>query len=148
MNRDNKWLRDRLKYLWQRYFSDIQIVNKITIKFGRPTKTRLGSIKPGRKLGEKHSIITINGHFTNPEIPDFVVDAVIAHEFMHYAHGFASPHEKAFEHPHQGGVVDWDLKERGLEDILKLEKKWIKTNWKNYIFKHHKLKSKTFFKFF
>jgi len=147
MERDNKWLRDRLKYLWQRYFSDVPIVNKITIKFGRPTRTRLGSIKPGRKLGNEHSIITINGHFTNLEIPEFVVDAVIAHEFMHYAHGFASPHEKAFSHPHKGGVVDWDLKERGLDDILKLEKKWLKLNWSNYIKNNHQFKPRIRFKF-
>lgn len=134
--RDNKWLRNRLKYLWQRYFSDIDITNKITIKFGRPTRTRLGSIKPGRKLGDQHSIITINGYFIDPNIPDFVLDAVIAHEFMHYAHGFASPHEQAFRHPHKGGVINWDLKERGLEDILKLEKRWLKENWKKYILKH------------
>lgn len=134
--RDNKWLRERLKYLYQRYFSDVPIINKITIKFGRPARTRLGSIKPGRKLGEKHSIITINGYFTDPNIPEFVVDAIIAHEFMHYAHGFASPHEQAFKHPHKGGLVNWDLKERGLEDILRLEKKWLKDNWREYIMSH------------
>jgi hypothetical protein len=142
--RDNKWLRERFIYIWKRYFSDCPIINKITIKFGRPTRTRLGSIKPGRKLGNDHSIITINGYFQDPEIPDFVVDSVIAHEFMHYAHGFASPHEQAFAHPHKGGVVDWDLKERGLEDILKLERRWLKENWRNYILSHEVKKKKTF----
>jgi len=136
MERDNNWLKERLKYLWQRYFSDISIINKITIKFGRPARTRLGSIKPGRKLGDQHSIITMNGYFRDPEIPEFVVDAVIAHEFMHYAHGFASPHEKAYNHPHKGGVVNWDMKERGLDDILKLEKRWLKENWRKYILSH------------
>ncbi|OGD67815.1 hypothetical protein A3F08_01470 [Candidatus Berkelbacteria bacterium RIFCSPHIGHO2_12_FULL_36_9] len=134
--RDNKWLRERLKYLYQRYFSDVPIINRITIKFGRSVRTRLGSIKPGRKLGTQHSIITMNGYFQDPNIPEFVVDGVIAHEFMHYAHGFASPHEQAFKHPHKGGLVNWDLKERGLEDILKLEKKWLKANWRNYILNH------------
>ena len=143
MQRDNKWLKERLKYLWQRYFSDIPIVNKITIKFGRPARTRLGSIKPGRKLGNHHSIITINGYFADPAIPEFVIDAVISHEFMHYAHGFASPHEQAFRHPHKGGVVNWDLKERGLDDVLKLEKRWLKENWKNYILNKEDIKPKT-----
>lgn len=137
MARDNKWLRERLKYLYKRYFSDIPIINKIIIKFGRPTRTRLGSIKPGRKYKDEHSIITINGHFKNLEVPEFVVDAVISHEFMHYAHGFASPHEKAFSHPHKGGVVDWDLRERGLDDILKLEKRWLKENWRGFILANH-----------
>lgn len=137
MIRDNKWLRERLKNIVNRYFSDIDIINRLTIKFGQCAKTRLGSIKPGRKLGEKHTIITINGHFINSDIPEFVADAVIAHEFMHYAHGFASPHEQAFRHPHKGGVVTWDLRERGLDDILKLEKKWLKANWKNFLLKNH-----------
>lgn len=137
MQRDNKWLRKRLKDIKDRYFDDIPVVNQLTIKFGQCAKTRLGSIKPGRKLKEAHSIITINGHFANPEIPEFVVDAVIAHEFMHYAHGFASPHEKAYDHPHKGGVVTWDLRERGLDDILKLEKRWLKKYWKDFILKYH-----------
>lgn len=131
--RDNKWLKNRLQCLWQRYFSDIPILNTIIIKFGQACRTRLGSIKPGRKYKNEHTIITINGHFRDPEIPDFVVDAVIAHEFMHYGHGFASPHEKAYRHPHKGGVVNWDLKERGLGDILTLEKKWLKLEWKNFL---------------
>ncbi len=135
--RDNKWLRERFKYIWQRYFSDVEILNTIIIKFGRPCRTRLGSIKPGRKYKNEHSIITINGYFKDPEIPEFVIDAVIAHEFMHYAHGFASPHQQAFRHPHKGGVVNYDMKERGLGDILKLEKQWIKNNWRDYIHNHN-----------
>jgi hypothetical protein len=137
--RDNKWLKNRLLYLWQRYFSDIPILNKIIIKFGRPCKTRLGSIKPGRKYKTEHSIITINGLFIDPQIPDFIIDATIAHEFMHYGHGFASPHEKAYRHPHQGGVVNYDMKERGLGDILALQKKWLKQNWKNTLIKKRML---------
>lgn len=176
--RNNQWLKEKFIYLWKRYFSDIDIKNNIIIKFGRPTKTRLGSIKPGIKsefgrqkwvasatptfcrgkahifcqqTRDKYSIITINGHFQNSEIPEFVVEAVIAHEFMHYAHGFASPHQQAFRHPHQGGVVTWDLKERGLGDIVKLEKSWIKKNWKEYLKDHGCLKPrirrKRYFKF-
>jgi predicted metal-dependent hydrolase len=134
--RNNKWLRDRLKYLWLKHFSDVSITNTIIIKFGRPARTRLGSIKPGRKYKHEHSIITINGYFMDSKIPEFVVDSVIAHEFMHYAHGFASPHQQAFKHPHKGGIVNWDMKERGLEDTLKAEKKWLKENWRDYILQH------------
>lgn len=133
IKRDNLWLKDKFNNLYQRYFSDIEINNKIAIKFGRPCNTRLGSIKPSKLLKNEYSFITINGYFQDLEIPEFVVDAVIAHEFMHYAHGFASPHQQAFRHPHKGGVVDWDLKERGLGDILKLEKTWIKKNWRKYL---------------
>lgn len=137
--RTNKWLKERLIYLWQRYFYDIKITNTIIIKFGQYARTRLGSIKPGRIYKKEHSIITINGYFRDPEIPEFVLDAVIAHEFMHYAHGFASPHRQAFRYPHKGGVVDEDLKKRGLADILQLQKRWLKNNWRNYLFKHPRI---------
>lgn len=135
--RDNKWLKERFKYIKNRYFSDTKIINNLIVKFGRPCKTRLGSIKKGRKKENFNSIITINGHFRDTSIPSYVVDAVLAHEFVHYAHGFASPHEQAFCHPHQGGIVDNDLKNRGLFDILKAEKIWIKKNWVNYLKQNH-----------
>lgn len=140
--RNNQWLKEKFIYLWKRYFSDIDIKNNIIIKFGRPCKTRLGSIRPKSRFDKSTSIITINGHFQNPEIPEFVVEAVIAHEFMHYAHGFASPHKQAYKHPHKGGVVTWDLRERGLDDILKLERIWIKKNWPNFIKTNHPYKAR------
>jgi len=142
MKRDNKWLKDRFKYLKDRYFEDIEIRNNIIVKFGRPTKTRMGSIKKGRRKTNFNSIITINGHFQNPEIPSYIIDAVLAHEFMHYAHGFCSPHQQAFCHPHKGGIVNRDLKERGLADILKAEKVWLKKNWKNFIKNNHPYKAR------
>jgi len=138
--RDNKWLRERFRYIVERYFNDVEIKNSIVIKFGRPAMTRLGSIKKGRRVENFNSIITINGHFQNSKIPGFVVDAVLAHEFMHYAHGFASPHDQAFAHPHKGGVVNEDLKERGLSDIIKAEKIWIKANWVNFLKNNHNFK--------
>lgn len=138
--RNNQWLKNRTLYIIKRYFSDIEINNSLIIKFGRPCNTRLGSIKPSKFGSNKYSIITINGHFQDIEIPEFVIDAVIAHEFMHYAHGFASPHKQAYRHPHKGGVVDWDLKERGLGDVLKLQKQWVKNYWKNYLVSHDCLK--------
>lgn len=145
MGRDNKWLKERFKYIKGYYFPDVEIKNNLIVKFGRPTRTRLGSIKKGRRTENFNSIITINGHFRNTFIPSYVVDAVLAHEFMHYAHGFASPHEQAFHHPHKGGVVNWDLRERGLADILKAERVWIKANWTDYLKRHHLNKPKNIF---
>lgn len=140
--RNNTWLKNRFDYLYKRYFSDIEIVNNIIVHFGRPTKTRLGSIKQASIDKNSNSIITINGHFRDLKIPSYVIDAVLAHEFMHYAHGFCSPHKQAYCNPHQGGVVDYDLKERGLAEILKSEKLWIKKNWTNYIKKYHPYKNR------
>jgi hypothetical protein len=136
-SRDHKWLNNRLALIWHRYYPDVQIANNVFVKFGRPAITRLGSIKYGRKKENPNTIITINGFFTDPEIPEFVIDAVLAHELTHYAHGFCSPLEQAYRHPHQGGVVKNEMKDRGLNQLLKSEKKWIKENWPAYIKKHY-----------
>jgi hypothetical protein len=136
--RDHKWLKNRLELIWQTYFPDVGIANNVIVKFGRPSVTRLGSIKYGREtLSVRNSIITINGYFQDPTIPEYVIDAVLAHELTHYAHGFCSPHAQAYRHPHQGGVVKNEIVDRGLKNLLKLEKKWIKENWREYIKKHH-----------
>jgi len=140
MERDHKWLKKRLAAIWQRYFPDVQLANNVFVKFGRPTRTRLGSIKFGRRkenlpAGQAgpNTIITVNGHFIDQEIPEFVIDAVLAHELTHYAHGFCSPHDQFHRYPHQGGVVRRELVDRGLKDLLALEKKWVKENWVKYL---------------
>ena len=133
MERDHLWLKKRLTIIWQRYFPDVAIANNVLVKFGRPTRTRLGSIKFGRRKENPNTIITINGFFTDPEIPDFVVDGVLAHELTHYAQGFCSPHEQNHRYPHQGGVVRRELVDRGLKDLLQLEKRWVKENWLKYL---------------
>ncbi|MCL5407256.1 MAG: hypothetical protein M1429_02060 [Patescibacteria group bacterium] len=137
MQRDHQWLKVRLQTIWQKYFPDVQIVNNVFVKFGRPATTRLGSIKYGRRKENRNTIITINGHFKNPEIPEFVIDGVLAHELTHYAHGFCSPHQQAFRHPHKNGVVKNEMISRGLQDLLKLEKKWIKENWVKFLKEYH-----------
>lgn len=138
--RDNEWLEEQLAYLWYKHFSDIEQPNDVVIKFGRAATARLGSIKWGRKPVKHHngstqrrSIITITGYFKDPEIPEQVVQAVIGHELSHYSHGFSSPLYQKYNHPHKGGVVDKEMVARGLGDTLKFQKKWMKTNWVNYI---------------
>jgi hypothetical protein len=140
--RDNNWLKNRFNYIYQQYFCDVEIINNIIIRFGRPTKTRLGSIKQSSKNKKSNSIITINGHFRDPDIPSYVIDAVIAHELTHYTHGFCSPYKQTYCKPHQGGIVDHDLKKRGLADILRSEKYWIKNNWNQYIDQKHPYKNR------
>ncbi len=138
--RDNEWLQDQLANIWYRHFSDIDQPNDVVIKFGRPAAARLGSIKWGRKpvkhpdgTTQRRSIITITGYFKDPAIPEEVIQAVIAHELSHYAHGFSSPLYQRYDHPHKGGVVDKEIKARGLGDILKFQKQWMKEHWINYI---------------
>jgi hypothetical protein len=147
--RDNEWLSQRLSYIHQKHFSDITDGNEIEVRFGRACKTRLGSIAIREKkyrskrllqnrlrylsADEVVSIITINGYFTDPEIPEEVVDAVLAHEFSHFVHGFNSIRDRQYRLPHAGGVITQEFRERGLDGILKSHKKWIKTNWKQII---------------
>ena len=137
--RDNTWLFQKLDELWDEYFSDIQQNNGVAIKFGRRARQRLGSIKQEpksiRDISDKSrkTIIIINGLFKDPGVPEYVVTATIAHELCHYAHGFSSPLEQSFLHPHYGGVVTKELKVRGFEKELKLQKKWLKEVWPEYL---------------
>lgn len=131
--RDNIWLKNRLEYLWDKHFPDVDVANTVIVRFGRPAKTRLGSIKFGRRTVDPNTYITITGYFRSDDVPDFVVDAVLAHELAHYAHGFFSPHERLHAHPHKHGIVDNELTTRGLGDILKLQKRWLKQHWREFI---------------
>jgi len=127
--RDNSWLFQKLDEIWDNHFSDIPQENDVTILFGRKARNRLGSIKKDPK---GRSVITINGLFKDPTVPDYVIELVIAHELCHYAHGFNSPLEQRFSHPHKGGVVTRELKTRGLDEKHRLQKKWLKVNWEGY----------------
>ena len=133
MARDNAWLANRLADLQTKHFADIKPVNLVQVRFGRITKTRLGSISTRRlKNKEPISLITINGLFRDESVPPEVIDAVLAHEFTHYAHGWHSPLPKLYSHPHRGGVVDHELVERGLADKLKQQQQWVKLNFARY----------------
>lgn len=149
--RDQQWLEQQLHYLLKKYFSYIKITNPVEIKFGREAKYRFGSIrliKPRlgklrrlRALGglgglrgfrelvdlkPQKSIITITSMFAKESVPVKVVQYTIAHELCHYAHGFSSTNKRLFKHPHHGGVVNRELKDRGAEDLTAAFKKWLK----------------------
>jgi hypothetical protein len=133
--RDDKWLFSKLDYVWDQYFPDISQDNNVKIVWGRRARTRLGSIKPGVNFSGQYpeTIITINSLFRDSKIPEYVVLGTIAHELSHYAHGFHSPIERKFATPHAGGVVTSELRTRGLENIYRSQKKWLKENWRTYV---------------
>ncbi len=138
--RDQEWLENRMEYLQRKYFSDIKISNPLFIKFGRKAKTHLGSIRKkhqgsfiNRFLGDFDTEIIINSHFKDEKIPEYVVDAVIGHELCHYVHGFSSPLPQLSRYPHQGGLVSHEMQERGLSEIEKKQKRWIKRHWLKYL---------------
>lgn len=144
--RDDDYLTERLAQIWYHHFSDIAQPNDVVIRFGRKLKTRLGSIgmpgwqdrhhefayRPREKAGQGTSVITITGYFKDGRVPDYVIDATIGHELVHYAHGFHSPHPQLYRYPHQGGVVDKEMRERGMGEILKQQKKWLKKEWLHF----------------
>lgn len=124
--RDDLWLNKRLSEIWALFFSDVVKKNNVKIRFLGRWKNKFGHIK---KLIDGSSEIVINGLFKNERIPDYIVDLTIAHEIVHYMHGFNSPHPQRFKHPHQGGVVRKELISRGFKVPLKIEKRFLKQDW-------------------
>ena len=130
--RDDTWLESRLTHLWNTYYSAGPAGYPIQINFGRAARYRYGSIfNQGRKCR-----ILINGLFARPEVPEYVVDATIAHELAHYVHGYASGLPKLHAHPHRGGVIDKEMARRGCFFLEEQASEWRKTNWQAF-FKEH-----------
>ncbi|KKQ35264.1 MAG: hypothetical protein US52_C0030G0016 [candidate division WS6 bacterium GW2011_GWA2_37_6] len=146
--RDNTWLEEKMFELWEDNFEDVPRKNLVIIKFGRGSSRQLGSIKWAnkktrgiRKFMKDHeiqddkrvSVITITLKFKDENVPEDIVRATIAHEMCHYAHGFNSPLQQIYNHPHKGGVIRKEFEKRGLGQLHKYSKKWLKTNWRKYI---------------
>lgn len=147
MVRDNKYLENLLYDIWESYFCDIPRLNLVTIRYGKHSKRQLGSIKwikdrdtylrylKKYNLSDtlfEHpsvSLITVTRYFAYEHIPEYVIKATIVHELCHYTHGFSSPLEKQYKHPHRGNIVKKEFEQRGLLDIYTDSKRWIKDNW-------------------
>ena len=125
--RDNSYLKEKLEYIWQTGFSDVERKNNIAIRFKGRWKNKFGHIK---KLKDGNSEIVVNGYFKDEKVPEFIIFLTIAHELVHYSHGFNSPLPRLHKHPHKGGIVNKDLKKRGFGPLLKLERPWIKNEWR------------------
>ncbi len=124
-SRDNIWLAYRLASIWASYFTDIASPNEVKIAFGRRSRTRLGSIRMDQGI----SVITLTSYFTDLRVPTYVIDTTIAHELVHYAHGFHSPHAQRYRHPHRGGIVDTELRHRLMGEALAQQQHWLKKEW-------------------
>lgn len=123
--RDNYWLMVRLNKLWEQYFADVARTNPIIIKFGRYSRLRLGSIKLLKH--SEMSVITITEMFKDIEIPPEVVDHTVAHELIHYTHGFSSKRTRELRHPHAGGVIRGEMKARGMLHLNNSFRIWVKS---------------------
>lgn len=124
LSRNDLWLLSRLDTIWSNHFGEVTQDNKVFIRFGRYSKYRLGSIRMDRR--SKNTYITISGMFKDLKVPIEVIDHTIAHELVHYVHGFSSPKTRLHRYPHHGGVVNRELKERGLGHLIKAYSKWLK----------------------
>ena len=133
--RDNDWLAERLNALHRTYFADVAVSNRLYARFGRKSRTRLGSIiaKTHKNYAEPVTYITITGLFRDEQVPAFVIEATLAHELAHYAHGFHSPLPRRFDHPHRGNVVGLELQARGAYHLVEQQERWLKAEYADLI---------------
>lgn len=145
--RDHQWLKNKLEELLETYFATVPITNPIEIKWGRDAKFRFGSIKlegnksiksikglfkavqaQGSEKGRipQKSIITVTKMFAEEDVPVGVIEYTICHELCHYAHGFSSTNKRMFRHPHHGGIINKELKERNAEHLIPIYRRWLK----------------------
>lgn len=124
--RDDEWLTQRLNQIWELLFPDVDRMNTVHIYFKGRWKNKFGHI---RMLKNKDSEIVINGLFKHEQVPENIIDATIAHELIHYMHGFQSPHQQRYKHPHAGGIVTRELKKRGFAHWLAKERHFIQREW-------------------
>ncbi|MFH1210381.1 MAG: hypothetical protein V1645_00540 [archaeon] len=124
--RDNQWLASRLDRIWYAYFYDVERANNVLVRFRGKWKNKFGHIK---KLKQGDTEIVINSLFKDERVPEFVIDLTLAHELVHYMHGFNSPLPKKFQHPHRGNVVNRELIVRGFKENLKRERFFMKEEW-------------------
>jgi len=120
--RDDRWLNNRLNQIWEKFFPEVKRKNNVVIRFKGRSIGQFGYIK---RIKED-TLIVINSLFRDERVPSFIVYNTIAHELVHYMHGFHSPLEKKYKHPHKGGVVDKELRKKGFSELLKKEKEWMK----------------------
>ncbi len=116
-----------LETIWQRYFSDVQCKNEVQIAYCSPWKTRLGMIR--MTVDETLSFIGVNALLQHSTVPEYLLVTTIAHELVHYAHGFGSPLPRLYTHPHANNVVNRELAKRGLAEHIRLSDKWIDNYW-------------------
>lgn len=124
------WLNDALERLWAEHFWDVPRPKPVRIRFGARWKNRLGLIR--WEPDTESSLILMNGHFRDPRVPRVVCDATIAHELIHYAHGFGSTLPRRHADPHENDLIEREMQARGLDHLLVAAETWIDENWQNF----------------
>lgn len=124
---DGRDVKIYLEIIWRRYFSDVPCMNEVQIAYCAPWKTRLGMIR--MTVDETISFIGVNALLQQHTVPEYLLVTTIAHELVHYAHGFGSPLPRLYIHPHANNVVNKELAKRGLDEYSELSNEWIDNYW-------------------
>ena len=124
--RDEEWLQQRFDQIWSLFFPDVE-KRDVSVRWKGRWKNKFGHISKSKKTQQTE--IVINKLFRDVRVPEEIIKLTIAHEIVHYAHGFHSHLPKLFDHPHKGGVVNKELRKRGFGYALKFERQWIKNEW-------------------
>jgi hypothetical protein len=119
-----------LYFIWSTYFPDTPRINEVRIAYSYPWKNRLGLIR--LSLDNVISFISINTLLQHPEVPEYVLLTTIAHELVHYKHGFGSPLPRRYKHPHANNVVDRELEACNLGKALCYCNEWIDKYWYSF----------------
>lgn len=122
--RDDIWLQERFNQIWELFFADVE-KKDVYVRWKGSWKNKFGHITRRNNKSE----IAINKLFRNYSVPEDVIKLTIAHEIVHYYHGFHSHLPRQFKHPHKGNIVNKELKKRGFDYMLQKEKEWQKSEW-------------------
>jgi hypothetical protein len=125
--RDDWWLAQMLDRIWTQHFADTPRINVVSVTFGGVWKTRLGLITMTED--QTATFIEINRLLRLIEVPDVVAKITVAHELVHYAHGFGSPLPRRYKHPHRGGIVKRELLRRGMAADYDKYDAWVYDRW-------------------
>ncbi|MHB1131717.1 MAG: hypothetical protein ACYC4L_04945 [Chloroflexota bacterium] len=128
--RDDEWLAEHLAYVWQSFFADIPRANAVDIAFAKRWKTRLGLIT--LRESSSTTVIRLNGLLSHPVAPECLTTITVAHEMVHYSHGFGSTLPRRYHHPHDGNIVEKELLARGLGEIYDDYNEWIDSEWDSF----------------
>ena len=124
--RDDVWLAERMNNIWQMLFPEVERKNNVIVRFKGRWKNKFGHIK---RLKNQDTEIAINSLFRNEIVPEYIIDSTIAHELVHYSHGFQSPLPKKYKHPHAGGIVRRELVKRGFGHMIAQERVFVRKEW-------------------
>ncbi len=128
--RDSEWLKREMEYVWATHFADTPRANAVDIRFIGSWRSRLGVISLSED--ERTSYIGINSLLSLPEAPYYVATITVAHELVHYAHGFGSPLPRRHRHPHRGRIVEKEFLARGLRQEYAVYLDWIHNHWYDF----------------